>query len=222
MTVYLIPGLGFDCRIFSKFNFQNHEVVELNWLEPHTNESWEAYATRIASKINIEKEAVLVGHSQGGMIAQEISAQLNIKKLVLISTITAPKENPWYFKILASTQLYRLVAKQWIILSLPFWANKHDYNKPEYRTLFKNMLSKHNNRYLRWALKQLSIWKPQPLASDTKILRIHGTNDQTFPLKLINGIDIKLKGGGHFLVYKRAKEIRQPILDFIKSRNENL
>ncbi|MGB0428863.1 MAG: alpha/beta hydrolase, partial [Bacteroidia bacterium] len=121
MTVYLIPGLGFDCRIFSKFNFQNHEVVELNWLEPLANETWEAYATRMASKIEKDEKSVIIGHSLGGMLAQEISVHLNIKKLVLISTICKADENPWYFKILRRFGLYLLVAKQWINTTLPLW-----------------------------------------------------------------------------------------------------
>ncbi|MGB0428862.1 MAG: alpha/beta hydrolase, partial [Bacteroidia bacterium] len=93
------------------------------------------------------------------------------------------------------------------------------YNKPEYRALFKSMVAKHSNHYLRWALKQLSTWKPEPFVEETKVLRIHGTNDQTFPVGLTKGVDIKLKDGGHFLVYKRAKEIESAILAFINLEN---
>ena len=47
--IYLIPGLGFDCRIFRHLDWGAHPVVHLNWIEPEEAEGLTHYARRLAA-----------------------------------------------------------------------------------------------------------------------------------------------------------------------------
>ena len=43
---------------------------------------------------------------------------------------------------------------------------------------------------------------------DPKIQRqIHGTDDKNFPIKLMDNIDIVVRGGSHFMTYRMGPEI---------------
>jgi hypothetical protein len=39
MKIFLIPGLGFDFRIFQNIDFEDFEVEYINWIEPKLEES---------------------------------------------------------------------------------------------------------------------------------------------------------------------------------------
>ena len=74
VQIYFLAGLGFDYRIFENLVLENCKINYLHWLEPIINESLDKYVIRISEQIkNIENPLILVGHSFGGIIVQEIS-----------------------------------------------------------------------------------------------------------------------------------------------------
>ena len=79
--VYLLAGLGFDYRIFENLIFENCEINYLHWLEPNQDESLDDYVRRIAGQVKIsDEQLILIGHSFGGIIVQEISKIINAEK----------------------------------------------------------------------------------------------------------------------------------------------
>lgn len=47
MKIYLMPGLGYDCRIFDLLDLNNFDVVRLHWIEPMPREHIHDYAQRL-------------------------------------------------------------------------------------------------------------------------------------------------------------------------------
>lgn len=212
MKVYLIPGLGFDKRIFSKLDLDKIDFDYLDWIEPLENESIKDYAIRFSSRIDSKQNDIsLIGHSLGGIIAQEIAAIRPINRIILISSIKSRKELPLHFKIMKPLLIYKLFSKELTARTIKYWGKIHDYVTQEEQELVIEMLNQQSNDYLKWALKQLSMWKLPEMRPLTKIYQISGENDKTFPLKLIHNPNYTISEAGHFMVYKHSTLISKLI-----------
>lgn len=213
----MIPGLGFDDRIFQKINLPAASTYYLNWIEPAKGESIESYAGRMSGNIsNEEEKVVLVGHSFGGIICQEIAKQRSIDKIVLVSSIVSRKENPLKFKIIHPSFLHKLITKELILSTFRYWDKQHGFETKEEQALFRQMVPKHTNNYFSWALRALSRWNNLERNKTTKVVRIHGRRDKTFPFHLVSGIDYEVEDGSHFMVYKQGELIGQILQNEIK------
>ena len=211
MKIYLIPGLGFDRRMFQKLDLSGFEIEFLDWIEPRRNELISEYAKRLAAPIDDASDAVIIGHSLGGVMAQEIAVFKKIKKLILISTMKSRKENPLQFKIIKPLGIHHFFTKELSNATVKFWGKKYDYAPGEEQELFKKMIGKQSNHYLKWALKQISTWKKKNDENETPFIQIHGTNDKNFPIGLIEKPDYVIENGGHFMAFNRAEEISKII-----------
>jgi len=208
MKVFLIPGLGFDNRIFDKLNLHISAFQFLNWIEPKADELIRDYTIRFSDRINFDdEEIILIGHSFGGMIAQEISALKPITKIILISSVKSREEIPFHFRTLEPLHLHKLFSKELTVKTIKLWGASHGYQSKEIQNLVKDMVNSQTNNYLQWALKQLSIWEKPQVNYDTELFQIHGELDKTFPLKFIEEPDVVIDQGSHFMVYNKSKEI---------------
>lgn len=219
MKTYLIPGLGFDHRIFKNLNLNGFQKEYIDWIEPKRKESIGDYAKRLAERVSSDAEGItLIGHSLGGIISQEIAKIRKIDQIILISSIKSRKENPFHFRIIRPLALHHFFTKKLTFSTFKYWAKKHDYESLEEQALFKDMVNQQSNHYLQWALKVLSNWQTPNLAPHTKVFQIHGAVDQTFPIKNITNPDRILKNGGHFMVYKHPEIISQIITDVLQAK----
>lgn len=210
MKIVLIPGLGFDCRIFDKLNLSAYDVEYLNWIEPKHDEGIHEYSQRLFSSIETRSEKiVLVGHSMGGVAAQEIASANIIDRIVLISSIKTRKELPLSLKITGPLKLHKLFTKELTINTFNYWGKSHGFTTNETKNLFLSMVGGQTNHYLQWALSALSSWKEPALSPQTKITHIHGTKDKTLPFKLIRNPDFTIENGSHFCVYNQANAIQE-------------
>lgn len=217
MKVILIPGLGYDHRIFSKLHLSTLKIEALNWIEPKKNENIHHYALRLYEQIDHSTEdIILIGQSLGGIMAQEIASSRPVKMIIIISSITSRKQLPFHFKIIKPLRIYKLFTKELSINSIKYWGKAHGFVNAEEIALFKSMLHKQTNTYLQWALRALSIWKEPEVLAPTKVLQIHGTNDQTFPIRLLKKVDKIVDGGSHIMVYKKPDQISEIINEFTK------
>lgn len=210
MNIYLLPGLGFDNRIYQNIDFGKNKTIPINWIEPQTNESIQSYAKRLSQNIDDTKgRVVLIGHSLGGILSQEIATIKNIDTIILISSIQSREELPMHFKMMAPLYLHKLFSKELTFSSFWLWAKNHDYVSAEEQDLFKDMIAKQTNTYLQWALYQLSIWKTPNVPKTTNIIQLHGQRDKTFPVHLVKNPYETIEEGGHFMVYKHAPLISE-------------
>ncbi|MEO0471578.1 MAG: alpha/beta hydrolase [Bacteroidota bacterium] len=215
MSLYLLPGLGFDHRIYQKIDWGHHALQFLDWIEPLKHEAISDYAERMAEKIKEEKNVILVGHSFGGMLAQEIAAIRPVDRIILLNSIQSRAEMPLFFKMVKPFGLYHFFTQSGTIRSLPLWGKSHGYDSPEEVALFISMVGKQSNRYLQWALKTLSAWPGVEIPTTTSLYQIHGRKDKTFPFSSLKEPDAVVDDGGHFMVFRQPEKVGRMILDAI-------
>ena len=208
-TVFAIPGLGTDLRIFSRF--QQLKFTGLEWIEPNESESLHGYARRMAQGIH-HPEPIVIGVSFGGVLAQEIATFLPLKKLILISSIQTYEELPLHFQFMRKVPLYQLSKGSWRIKTLPIWGRLFGIHDKEEQALLMDMFARQSDSYRMWAIRQLLTWQPQPFNSP--IVHIHGTHDRVFPIQRI-GSCIPIEGGDHFMVYRKAQEVERVIKKYL-------
>ncbi|MEM1323579.1 MAG: alpha/beta hydrolase [Bacteroidota bacterium] len=213
--VYLLPGLGLDHNIFQRLKIQAAEHHYLDWIVPEEQESIQSYAQRLAAPLQDDpRSAVLIGHSFGGIMAQEIANRLPVRKVIIISSIKSPQENPTRFKMLSLLGLHRYFSKELTLRTFPFWATSFGYPDSDSQRLFTASVARQDNRYLQWALQQLSNWQ----GIDNTLIdlaHLHGEEDRTFPIGLIRQPVTIVKGAGHLMLFHRAEEISSLINELL-------
>ncbi len=217
MKVFCIPGLGLSRSFFRHLDIRNGDVDYLDWIEPNTWESLQAYANRISQPLeNVDGDIILIGHSFGGVIAQEIARIHSVKAIVLISSIVHPEETPGRLKLLSQLGLHRFITKGLILSSFPLWAPTHSYRTRELRQLFRQSVKSLSSHYFQWSLLRIATW---PGAQDIKtpILRIHGTKDVTFLYKKTKHVDHVISGGDHNMIYSKGDDLSEIIQSDIQN-----
>lgn len=205
VQLYLLAGLGFDERIFYNLNIINTDVNYLKWLEPETDESFKNYVKRIASQIKkIDQPLILLGHSFGGIVVQEIAKDIKCTKVIIISSVKSIEEMPATFKFLKIIPLYKYFNRKVILGTFPIWARAFGYNSKKGRRLFNQMISECSDNYLRWSMHQIVNYNGKN--NLLNLVHIHGSRDKTFPIKLVKN-PIKIEDGSHFMVFSRADEV---------------
>lgn len=206
--VYFIPGLGFNEEIISPIINYGLEIETINWIEPKNKESIQSYAKRMSENIDTSLPIVLIGHSFGGIIVQEISQIIQLECIILISTCKSREENSLMLKSLSPLKLNKIIKKTLILKTFPLWSKNYGYETQEEKEIFKSMIQKNTNTYLEWALKSISLWK-RNFEIEIPIIHIHGDKDRTFPIKNIKNVTHVIQGGNHFMLFKKAKEIAE-------------
>lgn len=219
--IYCIPGLGLNEKIFSNLHLNPYKVSMLNWIEPTKNESLNSYVQRISENIILhdDEELILIGHSFGGVLAQEIAQIKKVKLIFLISSIKMRKElsNTLFFAHLL--KLYHLVSKKLIVNAFPLYGSRHGFNTVEKRALFEDMIQSHSNHYLQWAIKTIGAWKGVP--DGLPIFQIHGSSDIVFRCAKIQEPYFKVNGGNHIMVYDMADQINSIIMEQLHKLSES-
>ena len=206
MAIYLIPGLGYDCRIFDKLDLARFNPVCIEWIEPYKKESLTNYALRLFENYYQENdEIILIGHSMGGIVSQEIAKHYNVKKIILLASIKSNKELPRRFNIINRLRLDRILFKEISLATIRWWGKKHGFTTNENVQLFKSMVAKHSNHYLKWALLSLCQWQGSEKLNAEKIIQIHGTNDKTFPYHRIVNPDFTIENGSHIFPLNQSQ-----------------
>ena len=218
MNLYCLPGLGFDHRIFTNLNWGTLTPSYIDWIEPKQNESFSNYAARMAEAIPADaQDVIIVGHSLGGMLAQEIAKQQPIKMIVLISSVRSRNEIPWFFKILKRRFTHKFFTKSFVRNTFRYWARFHDYESPQEQRLFLDMIEQQSDNYLQWAFYNLANWQTPVLPTRTHVFQIHGAKDRTFPCKLLKRPDLVIPQAGHFMVYKKTEIISNQMKNLFES-----
>ena len=207
ITIYMLSGLGLDPGVFKNLELSADSIHHLHWLEPLKKESLEAYAQRMSEKITpTQGKLVLIGHSFGGVLMQEISKLVPADQIILISSIKAKKEkdagmNFW----MRAFPVHNLVTQKMVINSFKSWGKKHGYKSPEAQAMFLNAAKQHSNYYFRWATSRIAAWESTNIT--TPIAHLHGSKDKTFAFKRIQAPVIRVEGGSHLMVFNKASEV---------------
>lgn len=206
-TIYFIPGLGANCKIFERLQFdQNYFNLEyLEWIEPHKNETFDSYINRFSKSIT-ENMPILIGVSFGGIIAQEIGKKINCEKIYIVSSIKSEKDFSPTMKTFKYIKAYKLFPSKYVSTLLK-WGNMFSPQSSigKKTRLYNTYLTQRSNYYLDWSMKMILNWKNEkPLKN---IIHIQGTKDHIFPLRYIKNNVIEIKNGTHAMILFKGREI---------------
>ncbi|MDB5007495.1 MAG: hypothetical protein JWP45_1888 [Mucilaginibacter sp.] len=212
-TIYLIPGLGADTRVYNNIDLGDQDVVCVDWIEPNPTDTLATYAQKLIYQYNILPKSVVIGNSMGGMIAIEIAKLIPMEKVILISSIKTIDEEPRYFTLIRSLPFYKLIPGKAFtsaeILVKPFFGHMN----AEDNWLFKDMLKKSSPVFLKWAMNAVLHWGNKTIPKNT--LQITGDKDIVFPIKRIKEA-IVIKGGTHIMIFEKAKEVNKILKRILK------
>ena len=173
----------------------------LEWLEPLKQEPLQDYAVRMLESIGpIKGPLVLIGHSFGGVMAQEVARLRPVSKVILVSSVQSRQEIPWRYRITDPLGIPHLFLKEPAIATLPIWGPPFGY-KGEEMTLFREMVNQQSNHLLQWSLRKFSRWQGVG-PRNYPLVHIHGDNDKTLHYHLIGKVDYRIQKGSHMMVYK--------------------
>ena len=216
IPVYFLPGLAANPSIFKniKLDTDKFETHYLEWMIPYENESISEYAQRMCSEIK-HSNAVLVGVSFGGIVAQEMNLVHDFRKIVIISSVKTRLELPLHLQLAGKTKAYKLVPASLFAQNIDLLA-KYAFGKPIVKRLdlYKQYLSITDKRYLDWAIKQVVSWKQDE--SDPNLIHIHGNKDIIFPIEKIENC-IVVEGGTHIMILTKFKWLNKNLPNLILS-----
>lgn len=212
--VYFVPGLAAGKEIFKNIRFpeDRYEVTILEWLIPEKKETLEGYARRMAGRIP-HRDAVLIGVSFGGVLVQEMSAFLNLKNLVIVSSIKSKHELPSRLKFARRTSAYRLVPTGLVLSATDLTKFAIGPRSRKRLGLYQEYLSVRSKVYLDWAIRNMVCWDRND--PDPQVIHIHGDKDPIFPIKNISDCEI-IEGGTHVMIINKGKQITQMLQDIIE------
>ncbi len=203
-TIYLIPGVGANDIIFENLDLTGYEVVHLKWPKHKKHEQLETYVKKLLPQIKKDTQPILIGMSFGGVVAVELAKLINPYKTILISSIKTYHERPLKLLFLNSLKFHRLVPGR-LVVEFRFWMrwllgklSTHDL------ALIDRMIADIDIEFNEWAVDKVINWKNEEVPEN--LTHIHGTRDRIFPHFYVKDA-IWIKGGTHFMVVNRAKEI---------------
>jgi len=213
--VYFMPGLAASSSIFEhiKLNQNEFETFFLEWKIPHKNETLQQYTKRISKDIQ-HKNPVLIGVSFGGILVQEISRIIKVKKTIIISSVKNNKEFPRRMKFAKFTRVYKLFPMR-IFTNIEQYIpdiidNKYLKGRKE---MYKKYMSVRDEFYLKWSIEQIILWNRK--ISDPDVVHIHGSNDEVFPIKYIKDCFV-VEGGTHVMILNKFRWFNKYLPEFIK------
>jgi len=218
MNTYFISGLGADERIFSKLKLSGKiNIIHVEWIDPHKNESLESYAERLSRMIDTSKPFALVGVSFGGMIAVEISKRLKPAATIVISSTILSSHLPALYRFAGKLKLLKFIPSKLLKASNKLTQHYYFGTKSGSEKILLNRIIKDTDPYfLKWAIGSILNWENK--VKPERIFHIHGTNDKILYSKKARP-DFVIENGTHFMVYQNANKI-SVIIDQLILSNE--
>lgn len=210
-----MPGMAANPTIFEhiKLPVDRYTIHWLEWKMPVKNETLTSYAKRMINDIK-HKNPVLLGVSFGGMLVQEMSKYINLKALIVVSSVKSHHELPKRLKLLKYTKAYKILPTQLVgnIDLLAKYALGETIKKRV--ELYKKYLSVNDKEYLDWAIKEVVCWEQE--APNPKAIYIHGDKDLVFPHSC-QGDCIVIKGGTHIMIINKYKWFNENLPKLIEA-----
>ena len=209
---YLISGLGADYRTFNNLELSIGNIQHVPWHRPKYEQNLRRYAEElIENHFDLSQEIQIIGLSFGGLVAQEIAHILDLKDIILISSMRTRAELPTKFKMLSKMPLYDSLMnpKKGLEIGIKNRKKQFHIETEDGMHLSKLILEDTDPVFFKWAVKKIMNWN-SPIPKNN-FVQICGTKDPLFPFKKIINPTHVIEGGGHFMIYERAEEISKII-----------
>ena len=207
IPVYFIPGLAAGKEIFEYISLPEdlYDVHIIEWIIPEKKETIEQYAKRMAALVT-KPNPILIGVSFGGVMVQEMSLFLDLKKLIIISSIKSKNEIPNKMRIFKTIPAYRLIPPSFLENTKNMVKYGLGIKSKGKLELYQNYLSVKNTQYLKWAIKQMVGWNR--VNEIEGVIHIHGDKDPVFPIDKIDNCII-VPGGTHIMLIVKFKWLNE-------------
>lgn len=213
--MYMMPGMAADPTIFNRIKLpeDQFQIHWLEWMIPIDRESLESYAKRMILNIKHDN-IVLLGVSFGGVLVQEMSKYMTLRKLIVVSSVKSKDELPKRMKIAKFIKAYKFAPTQ--LLSNLDVLKKYSFSDTISKRidLYKTYLAVNDKRYLDWALKQMICWNQEKPIKDA--IYIHGDKDAIFT-QSCGGDCIVIKGGTHIMIIFKSQWFNENLPKLILS-----
>lgn len=216
IPIYFVPGLGAGPRIFEYLVFpeEKFELHYLDWLIPESeDESLVDYAKRMSARVKRENP-VLIGVSFGGVLVQEMSKIISVRKTIIISSVKCRSELPKRLRWIRRLGLYKLFPTGRISRIDDFSRYNFHQSVRKKAELYNRYMSVRNEKYLNWAIKTMLHWNEE--TAPENVVHIHGDRDEIFPIKHIKDC-VPVEGGTHAMIITKAKRISTLLMNSIES-----
>ncbi|MDX1652257.1 MAG: alpha/beta hydrolase [Brumimicrobium sp.] len=217
--IYLLPGQGSDCRIFSKLEFDTSrfEVYCLEYGLPSANESMREFAVRISREIDTSKQVILIGVSLGGMLCTEIAHTIHPEKTIIISSAASASELPKTYRIQKNLRIHEFIPGWLYKRGALFLQPLVEPDRKKEKATFKSMLKRKSPLYFKRTVKLIVLWDREE--NSEQIIHIHGDKDHTLPIE--NTVpDHVIKDGSHMMTLTKGEELSELINSILKGVNQ--
>ena len=211
-VIYCISGLGADEKVFNNLELNGHDLRHILWIRPNKKETIVEYASRMREQIR-ESPAILLGVSFGGMIGIEIAKQIQLEKLIIVSSIKSAKELPSWMRYVGQFQLNKFLPIRSYKFIEKIDNDRLGVSNEEEREMVQAYRKAADPIYMNWAVNEVLNWKNDWLPEN--IVHIHGDKDKIFPIKKISASYV-VKNGTHLMIFNRGKEISEFIREELK------
>ncbi len=105
-----MPGMAANPSIFEhiKLPEDRFTIHLLEWQLPNPKETMSDYAKRMVAFI-VHEDSVLLGVSFGGVLVQEMAKHIQLKKLIIVSSVKSKQELPRRMKLSRKLKLYNIL-----------------------------------------------------------------------------------------------------------------
>lgn len=198
-----MPGMAASSAIFEyiKLPEDTFKLHFLEWSIPERGISFSDYAKTMCSKVEFD-DAVLLGVSLGGLLVQEMSKYINVRKVIIISSVKRSSELPNKMLFARYTRIHKLLPTG-LVNNVELLA-KYAFGESVVKrlALYERYLSIRDKSYIDWCIDKLVNW--QQKVPPENLVHIHGEKDTVFPIINIEDC-IPVQNGTHTMIIHRAK-----------------
>ncbi|MDR1485916.1 MAG: alpha/beta hydrolase [Planctomycetaceae bacterium] len=240
-VIVFVPGLGADYRLFKYQTEYFSGSVAVDWIDPVSGETLEAYAVRMAAMIRTklpstiaDNDIVICGLSLGGMIAPYIARNLNAAGYILLCSIRNPSQFPrrYYFDwfVVRGNVYFRVLRISFLRFFVRFFLLfRGCFGRFIVRDALDQIICMPARRFAElsrmmfdWAYRKrgqdkLDNDKFNNDNSNMPSIQIHGNRDMLLPIKLTKP-DVIIEGGGHLLALTHPNQVNKIIKNFIEQK----
>jgi hypothetical protein len=205
LHIYLIPGQGSDERLFNNLELaEQFHIHKLKYTLPEEEVSLSSYAYTISQQIDTTHAFALIGVSLGGMLITEMMDFMHPEKAIIISSAKCRKELPFHYRVQRIIPLHKMV---------PGWLSKIgaqvlqpivEPDRKREKSTFTSMLKAKDPKFYKRSIAMIMPWDRTNYSEE--IIHIHGTKDNTIPIKNVS-YDYGITAGSHMMTLTEGMKI---------------
>jgi pimeloyl-ACP methyl ester carboxylesterase len=213
-TIYLFPGQGSDKRIFDSLTFDtSYSIVNIDYGMPPKGCSLHDFALLLSKQIDTTKPSILIGVSMGGMICSELSDIIPTEKVILISSAKFRDELPFGYRFQKYIPIYKVFPAPLLRIGALVAQPIVEPDRNTCKSTFRSMISAKKPQYIKRTIHMIITWDKKTY--NPKIIHIHGSADNTLPIKHISPNYI-ITNGSHMMCLTRGGEINLLIQNILR------